>query len=343
MKIRSLKHAWGSRLWLAAGLLVPILFPPMLAAQDSEGSGVRATVNPAKYSFGIGQPVMVQFLLENRGEVPATFGSPLDGPASEEATAGLPLSHVFSGARRTGVSVVTASGQAWDKPVGYRAERSGEIVLPSGAIAGRWVNLLDFFPVLRSPGEYSIVWKPYDGVVAEASASIEIAARKRVEITTDEGKLTLKLLYEEAPKAVANFLELANTGFYDNLTFHRLVPGHLLMGGDPRGDGTGIRPDGKRVPPEFNDIPHEKGSVAMALLEDDPESASSQFFIGYSRHRDWDDLYTVFARLTGDDSFRTLDRLMATPVDDQGRPKKPLVMRSVRVYNVPAESSISGR
>jgi len=79
----------------------------------------------------------------------------------------------------------------------------------------------------------------------------------------------------------------------------------------------------------------------MALLNDNPRSASCQFFICNTRQPEWDGKYTVFGQLVGDESFETLDRLMATPVDDQGRPvgPTPLQIRSIRIVTAPRELS----
>ena len=95
--------------------------------------------------------------------------------------------------------------------------------------------------------------------------------------------------------------------------------------------------DGRRIPAEFNNRPHEKGTVSMALLDDDPDSASCQFFICNTRQKDWDGRYTVFGELAGEVALQTLDRLMALPVDDHSRPKQTLYIRAVRVVDAPIE------
>jgi len=191
---------------------------------------------------------------------------------------------------------------------------------------------------LRSGGRYRVSWSPYNGDVASKTITVTIAPRKQVEIVTDEGTMTLRLFYNEAPQHVENFIELVKTGSYAGKTFHRLEPGYLLQGGCPRGDGTGIRSDGKRVPAEFNEHVHQKGSVSMALLGDDPDSASCQFFICNTRQKEWDGRYTVFAQLVGEESLTTLDRLMLTPVDERGRPQKTLYLRSVRLTDAPPDA-----
>ena len=88
---------------------------------------------------------------------------------------------------------------------------------------------------------------------------LTIAPLRRGEIITDDGTLTLRFLYSAAPNHVANFLELAESGFYNGTVFHRLESGYYLQGGCPRGDGTGIRADGKRLKAEFSHFPMRKG------------------------------------------------------------------------------------
>jgi len=80
-----------------------------------------------------------------------------------------------------------------------------------------------------------------------------------------------------------------------------------------------------------------KGSIAMALLGDDADSASCQFFICNTRQKDWDGKYTIFAELVGEDSFATLDRLMAVDADEFGRPVRPLHIRTVRIFDAPPD------
>jgi len=166
---------------------------------------------------------------------------------------------------------------------------------------------------------------------------VTIGALKRAQILTDDGTMTVRFFYRDAPKTVANFVELIENAFYNNLTFHRIEPGYLIQGGCPRGDGTGIRLDGKRVPAEFNSHAMKKGTLAMALLNDDPDSASCQFFICNTRQKEWDGRYTAFGELVGEESFATLDRLMAKPVDEHGRPKQPIHIRSIHLLDAPTE------
>src|SRR5205085_925344 len=100
--------------------------------------------------------------------------------------------------------------------------------------------------------------------------------KKMVTIETDKGKITVELNAAEAPKTVARFTELINQGFYNGLTFHRVEPGFVVQGGDPKGDGTGG--SGQKIPFEQNSLKHEKGVIAMARSQD-KNSADSQFYI----------------------------------------------------------------
>ncbi|MCO6437101.1 MAG: peptidylprolyl isomerase [Phycisphaerae bacterium] len=285
-----------------------------------------------------GQPVWVGFSIENSSDESVTLTVPGTEPAIPSPEMGLPLPHVFSGVTTPPIVLEGMAGSRWDAPLGFRRPDEAPIlILAPHSSVGTTVDLREYYPALRGAGNYRITWQPYDGAAAAASANIRIETLKQAIITTDEGRMTLRFFYEDAPQTVANFIELATDRFYDGKTFHRLEPGYFILGGCPRGDGTGIRLDGKRVPAEFNDHPFRKGTVAMALLNDDPDSASSQFFICNTRQKEWDGKYTAFAELVGDESFETLDRLMAVPVNEQGRPERELVMRTVRVSEAPSD------
>lgn len=320
---------------LTACVFVALPFAAWAETKDGSGNGVKARLTLATSHVPLNQPVWAHFSVENITDEPVTLTVPGTEPDLPNPEVGLPLSHIFSGkgAGTTGVKVTTQSGQAWNEPVGYhKPARAPILLLAPRSSVGAVVDLREYFPTLRGAGTYKIAWEPYSGAGQDA-VTFTIAPRKQVELVTDEGKLTMQLFYDQAPNHVENFLELAKLNFYSGLTFHRVEPGYLIQGGCPRGDGTGIRLDGKRIPAEPNTLPHQKGSVSMALLGDDPDSASCQFFISNTRMRDWDGVYTVFAELVGDESLATLDRLMAIPVDAQGRPEKLLQIRSIQLVD----------
>ena len=109
------------------------------------------------------------------------------------------------------------------------------------------------------------------------------------------GEIRIELYPDTAPKTVESFVTLAKKGFYDGLTFHRVVPGFVAQGGDPKGDGTGG--PGYTVKAEFNHRKHVRGTVAMARAAH-PDSAGSQFYICFTPQPSLDGKYTVFGQAT---------------------------------------------
>ncbi len=318
-------------------LLLALPWAGSVSAQQ-EMAGIEAHVQAVSYHNALGKPIWVHFSIENMTAEPITLTVPDANPTIPSPEVGLPISHVFSGGKTSAIHLSSETGHMMGSP--QRVPKTDEapiLILGAKSSVGTMVDLREHFPVLRGAGRYRLTWSPYGGATTSNSIIIHVTPLKQAEIVTDEGKLKLRFFYKEAPKSVANFIELASGGFYNGLHFHRIEPGYLIQGGCPRGDGTGIRKDGKRVPAEFNSLPHKKGSVSMALLEGDPESGSCQFFISNTRQKDWDGQYTVFAELVGDESFAVLDRLMALPADEFGRPKRAMYMRSVRIIDAPTD------
>lgn len=112
-------------------------------------------------------------------------------------------------------------------------------------------------------------------------------------ITTHEGEIVLNLDFKAAPNTVANFVELANSGFYNGLTFHRVIPGFMIQGGDPEGNGKGG--PGYTIDDEINDLKHETGVISMANRG--PNTNGSQFFITQLPQPHLDGKHTVFGRV----------------------------------------------
>ena len=145
----------------------------------------------------------------------------------------------------------------------------------------------------------------------EPTAWVEIVVK-------DHGVITAELYGGIAPITVANFLKLADEGFYDGLTFHRIIDGFMIQGGDPNGNGTGG--SGENIKGEFsangvqNDIAHERGVLSMARASN-PDSASSQFFIMHADAPHLDGQYAAFGRVLS--GMEVVDALAAeTPVQD---------------------------
>lgn len=141
---------------------------------------------------------------------------------------------------------------------------------------------------------------------------------KQATIETDRGNMTIDLFPEEAPETVANFERLANSGFYDGLTFHRVMADFMIQAGCPRGDGTGG--PGYTIRCETRDNPHhhERGSLSMAHAGKD--TGGSQFFICHKPQPHLDGKHTVFGLVTEGlnvvDAVRRGDRMTQVRVQD---------------------------
>ena len=148
----------------------------------------------------------------------------------------------------------------------------------------------------------------------------------------DGGRICLELEPGAAPETVDNFLSLVKEGFYDGLTFHRIIPGFMIQGGDPLGNGTGG--SGKHIKGEFaanghdNPIRHVRGVISMARSRDF-DSASSQFFIMHEDAPHLDGQYAAFGRVT--EGMDVVDRIASVPTDPRDRPLEDVVIESVTV------------
>ena len=138
----------------------------------------------------------------------------------------------------------------------------------------------------------------------ELDRYLERARTSQVRLTTSKGDIIFTFFPDDAPMHSAAFIKLADNGFYDGLSFHRVEPGFVVQGGDPDGNGTGG--PGYRLKAEFSDRPHLRGTVAMARSSD-PNSAGSQFYICLDDARFLDKNYTVFGQMS--DGFDALDAI----------------------------------
>lgn len=125
-----------------------------------------------------------------------------------------------------------------------------------------------------------------------------------VKVELESGVVTIELYPDVAPETVKSFKTLINKGFYDGLTFHRVIPGFMAQGGDP--EGTGMGGPGFNLKAEFNDKKHVRGTLAMAR-SGDPDSAGSQFYICFGPQPHLDGQYTIFGQVT--DGMELIDDL----------------------------------
>ena len=146
------------------------------------------------------------------------------------------------------------------------------------------------------------------------------------------GTMTLELYPEIAPITVANFVKLANEGFYNGLIFHRVIAGFMIQGGDPT--GTGMGGPGYQIKGEFaqngvpNSLKHTRGVISMARSMQ-PNSAGSQFFIMHQNAPHLDGAYAALGKLT--DGFDVLDRIAGVKTNWSDKPLKPQRMESVTI------------
>lgn len=152
------------------------------------------------------------------------------------------------------------------------------------------------------------------------------------------GTIKLELYGNLAPKTVENFVSLAEDGFYDGLTFHRIVTNFVIQGGDPNGDGTGG--SGKTIVGEFsangyeNDLSHDRGVISMARLGNNYDSATSQFFICLSGDykSSLDGQYAAFGKVT--EGMDTVDKISSVATNGNDKPLEDVVIESVKVTEI---------
>jgi cyclophilin family peptidyl-prolyl cis-trans isomerase len=145
-------------------------------------------------------------------------------------------------------------------------------------------------------------------------------------LQTNHGRIELELYPTDAPKTVENFAKLARDGFYDGVTFHRVIPDFMIQGGDPTGTGSGG--PGYSFEDEINQHKVERGALAMANAG--PNTNGSQFFIVTAKSAPWlDGKHTVFGKVTA--GMEVVDAISELPRDARDKPEEPVLIESVEV------------
>lgn len=152
-------------------------------------------------------------------------------------------------------------------------------------------------------------------------------------ISTKFGDMVIEFYPDVAPNHVANFKKLAKSGFYDGCTFHRVIPNFMIQGGDPLSKDNDRSNDGKGGPgysinAEFNARKHLRGTLSMARGQD-PNSASSQFFICVASIPHLDGQYTIFGQVIK--GLEVIDKIVNVPRDERDNPLDPVVMTKVSI------------
>ena len=158
-------------------------------------------------------------------------------------------------------------------------------------------------------------------------------------IEMENGKeIKIELCPKAAPETVKNFETLVSEGFYDGLTFHRVIPGFMIQGGDPLGNGMGGAE--KKIRGEFranghdNPIKHERGVISMARAYD-PNSASSQFFIMHENAPHLDGQYAAFGKVV--EGMNIVDEIASVPTDFRDRPQMDMRIKSITLVDETVE------
>jgi peptidyl-prolyl cis-trans isomerase B (cyclophilin B) len=148
-------------------------------------------------------------------------------------------------------------------------------------------------------------------------------------IETKFGVITLKFFPDVAPGHVKNFIDLAKKGFYDGTTFHRVIPGFMIQGGDPNSKNAdkrthGMGGPGYTIKAEFNARPHKRGTLSMARSQN-PDSAGSQFFVCVKDAAFLDRQYTVFGEV--ESGMEVADKIVSQPRDPNDNPNDRIEMK----------------
>ncbi|MCP2519841.1 peptidylprolyl isomerase [Candidatus Aminicenantes bacterium AC-335-A11] len=145
-------------------------------------------------------------------------------------------------------------------------------------------------------------------------------------VMEDGSEIVIELFPKKAPNTVNNFIYLAKKGFYDGLTFHRIVPGFVIQGGDPL--GTGMGGPGYSIKGEFNDISFKEGIVGMARTSN-PDSAGSQFFITLANVEFLNGRYCAFGKVIK--GMEVAHKIASLPRDNRDRPLNPPKIKTIKV------------
>jgi peptidyl-prolyl cis-trans isomerase B (cyclophilin B) len=169
--------------------------------------------------------------------------------------------------------------------------------------------------------------------LAAPTTRLDAGATWLVNVATSCGGFTITLDVKRAPKTTSSFASLARLGFYNGLTFHRIVPGDLVQGGDPRGDGSG-GPGYTTVETPPGNLHYTRGVVAMGKTEiEDAGTAGSQFFIVTGPDAQLNPDYALVGRVTS--GMDTADRIALVPTDpNTDAPVQPVVINAMRVVQV---------
>lgn len=234
------------------------------------------------------------------------------------------------GAEKVTVKDGLCAGLTVKDPAGKDVEMAscddiaGATLAPGETISKRF-NLITCFPAMKAPGTYTVTWV-HPAIGNESKTSIEIVKEYASIELEGYGTLFVRFYRDSCPKTVDNFKTLTEKGFYNGLTFHRIIRGFMMQGGCPRGDGTGD--PGYKFEDEPSTQKHAAGVLSMA--NSGKNTNGSQFFICFTDTTWLDGKHTVFGKvMEGLDTVFRMEREVRVPNQQTGRPSKPPVMKKV--------------
>ncbi len=298
-------------------------------------------------------PIAAMFVLGLFGEAQVTLRAPALHVAGEQYKVELELEAPADGATLEGWQLTPAAFTVDGKPL---AERGSEPALQLKGGEKKTVEL-DLTATVPPGGEFELAWgtqpptrvrmlerapKELDFMDESSVPTAELTAYW-VLLRTNRGDILAEFWPDVAPNHVRNFLDLSQTGFYDGVTFHRVIPGFMIQGGDPNGTGAGGGP--RKLKAEFNERKHDRGVLSMARQgtmgkkgPDDPlkDTASSQFFVMHAKYPALDGNYSAFGRVVS--GMDAVDRIVKSPRASNDKPHEPQVIERAIVVKVPADA-----
>ena len=292
------------------------------------------------------------------GEAKVTVEAPSLHVAGEPFKVRLLVEAPADGATLEGWQATSSAFTVDGKQLG---ERGAESAMTLAANEKKTVEV-DLGPKVPATGDFELAW---NGQAATKVRSLEAAPKGLkfmdeagvptadltkywVLLGTNRGDILVELWPDVAPNHVRNFLDLVSTGFYDGLTFHRVIPGFMIQGGDPTGSGGGNGP--RHLKAEFSAKKHVRGVLSMARgggrtpQEDEKmwDSASSQFFIMHDVAPSLDHKYSAFGKVvSGMDAVDRIANAPGTPIPRAGgnKPTNPQVILEAVVVKAPADAA----
>lgn len=150
-------------------------------------------------------------------------------------------------------------------------------------------------------------------------------ANRTATFTTNQGTFEVELFEDRAPGTTKNFADLIDKGFYDGLSFHRVIEGFMIQGGCPQGTGTGG--PGYKIPDEFHPELHHDSAGVLSMANAGPNTGGSQFFITLAATPWLDGKHAIFGKVSS--GMDVIEKIGASPTGAQDRPSEPIIMESV--------------